>query len=34
MSLALSFVIPLYNSAETLVPLVRQIEELAVARRP
>lgn len=28
---ALSFVVPLYNSAETIVPLVREIEALAVA---
>ncbi|HXG55036.1 MAG TPA: glycosyltransferase family 2 protein [Vicinamibacterales bacterium] len=30
MSLSLSFVIPLYNSADTIVPLVREIENLAV----
>ena len=31
MSLALSFVIPLYHSAETIGPLVKRIEALAVA---
>ena len=31
MNLSLSFVIPLYNSADTIAPLVREIEGLAVA---
>lgn len=30
MSVSLSFVIPLYNSADTIVPLVREIENLTV----
>lgn len=30
MTVSLSFVIPLYNSADTIVPLVREIERLVV----